>query len=59
MMLILSDVYEKMLISGAIRLVEYLSQEHLFGRNQALKVIVDAGTGTTAIGLGLGAVCLG
>ncbi|XP_031123849.1 D-cysteine desulfhydrase 2, mitochondrial isoform X1 [Ipomoea triloba] len=44
---------------GAIRLVEYLSQEHLFGRNQALKVIVDAGTGTTAIGLGLGAVCLG
>lgn len=59
MMLILSDVYDKMLISGAIRLVEYLSQEHLFGRNQALNVIVDAGTGTTAIGLGLGAVCLG
>ncbi|XP_010250939.1 PREDICTED: D-cysteine desulfhydrase 2, mitochondrial isoform X2 [Nelumbo nucifera] len=44
---------------GIIRLVEYLSQTHLFGRDQPMKFIVDAGTGTTAIGLGLGAICLG
>ncbi|VFQ95607.1 unnamed protein product [Cuscuta campestris] len=44
---------------GAIRLVKHLSQEHLFGRNQPLKIILDAGTGTTAIGLGLGAFCMG
>lgn len=44
---------------GVIRLVQYLSQEHLFGKVQAVKIIVDAGTGTTAVGLGLGALCLG
>ncbi|CAH9117386.1 unnamed protein product [Cuscuta europaea] len=43
---------------GAMRLVDYLSQEHLFGRNQPLRIIVDAGTGTTAIGLALGVVFL-
>ncbi|XP_027099626.2 D-cysteine desulfhydrase 2, mitochondrial isoform X1 [Coffea arabica] len=44
---------------GVIRLVQYLSQGHLFGKVQAVKIIVDAGTGTTAVGLGLGALCLG
>ncbi|XP_038893330.1 D-cysteine desulfhydrase 2, mitochondrial isoform X3 [Benincasa hispida] len=43
---------------GLIRLVKYLSQDHLFGK-QRVKFVVDAGTGTTAIGLGLGALCLG
>lgn len=42
-----------------IRLVEYLSQNHLFGKERTLKIVVDAGTGTTAVGLGLGALCLG
>ncbi|KAJ4960099.1 hypothetical protein NE237_020009 [Protea cynaroides] len=44
---------------GVIRLVEYLSQTDLFGREQSIKLVVDAGTGTTAIGLGIGARCLG
>ncbi|XP_052205438.1 oxysterol-binding protein-related protein 1D isoform X3 [Diospyros lotus] len=44
---------------GVIRLVKYLSQNHVFGREQPVKVVVDAGTGTTAIGLALGAICLG
>ncbi|XP_075101119.1 D-cysteine desulfhydrase 2, mitochondrial isoform X2 [Nicotiana tabacum] len=44
---------------GVVRLVEYLSQDHLFGKDQPLKIIIDAGTGTTAVGLGIGAVCLG
>lgn len=43
---------------GVIRLVQYLSGYHLLGR-RALKFVVDAGTGTTAIGLGLAALCLG
>lgn len=42
-----------------IRLVQYLSQKHLFGKERTLKIVVDAGTGTTAVGLGLGALCLG
>lgn len=44
---------------GVIRLVQFLSQNHLFGKDRALKIVVDAGTGTTAVGLGLGALCLG
>ncbi|XP_019249356.1 PREDICTED: D-cysteine desulfhydrase 2, mitochondrial isoform X2 [Nicotiana attenuata] len=44
---------------GVLRLVEYLSRDHLFGKEQPLEIIIDAGTGTTAIGLGIGAVCLG
>ncbi|XP_075504717.1 D-cysteine desulfhydrase 2, mitochondrial isoform X1 [Primulina tabacum] len=44
---------------GLVRLVRYLSQDHLFGKKQALKIVVDAGSGTTAIGLGLGVLCLG
>ncbi|KAJ4710959.1 D-cysteine desulfhydrase 2, mitochondrial-like [Melia azedarach] len=44
---------------GVFRLVQYLSQDHLLGRKRAVKFVVDAGTGTTAVGLGLGAVYLG
>uniref|UniRef100_A0A803PH46 D-cysteine desulfhydrase n=1 Tax=Cannabis sativa TaxID=3483 RepID=A0A803PH46_CANSA len=44
---------------GSIRLVQYLSQDHLFGKEKALKLVVDAGTGTTAVGLGIGTICLG
>lgn len=46
------------LFIGVIRLVSYLSENHLFGR-RTLRFVVDAGTGTTAIGLGLAALCLG
>ncbi|GJU90021.1 D-cysteine desulfhydrase 2, mitochondrial [Tanacetum coccineum] len=34
-----------------IRLVQYLSQDHIPGKEQPLKLIIDAGTGTTAVGL--------
>ncbi|XP_037492592.1 D-cysteine desulfhydrase 2, mitochondrial isoform X2 [Jatropha curcas] len=44
---------------GVIRLVEYLCQDHLLGKKRPIKLVVDAGTGTTAIGLGLGALCFG
>ncbi|KAL2253699.1 UNVERIFIED_CONTAM: D-cysteine desulfhydrase 2, mitochondrial [Sesamum indicum] len=44
---------------GVVRLIQYLSQNHLFGKDQALNIVVDAGTGTTAVGLALGALCLG
>ncbi|KAL8534295.1 hypothetical protein ACS0TY_010343 [Phlomoides rotata] len=44
---------------GMMRLIKYLSEKHLFGKKQALKIIVDAGTGTTAVGLALGALSLG
>ncbi|XP_015894502.1 D-cysteine desulfhydrase 2, mitochondrial [Ziziphus jujuba] len=43
---------------GAIRLAQYLSQDHLLGRERSLKFVLDAGTGTTAVGLGIGAICL-
>ncbi|KAG2406833.1 D-cysteine desulfhydrase [Vigna angularis] len=43
---------------GVIRLVEYLSHNHLLGKERPMKFVVDAGTGTTAIGLGLAAHCL-
>lgn len=42
-----------------MRLIKYLSQDHLFGKKQAVKIVVDAGTGTTAVGLALGALSLG
>lgn len=42
-----------------MRLVKYLSQPHVFGKEQEIIFVVDAGTGTTAIGLALGALCLG
>lgn len=44
---------------GIIRLVQYLSQNHLLGKQKAVKFVVDAGTGTTAIGIGLAAIFLG
>ncbi|KAF5726707.1 hypothetical protein HS088_TW22G00388 [Tripterygium wilfordii] len=44
---------------GVIRLVNYLVQNHLLGIERPVKFIVDAGTGTTAVGLGLGALLLG
>lgn len=46
-------------IIGVIRLVHYLSQHHIFGKDQALKIVVDSGTGTTAVGLGIAALFLG
>ncbi|XP_077227981.1 pyridoxal-5'-phosphate-dependent enzyme family protein isoform X3 [Tasmannia lanceolata] len=47
------------LVAGVIRLVYFLSQNNLFGKERPLKIVVDAGTGTTAVGLALGAICLG
>ncbi|KAI8006938.1 hypothetical protein LOK49_LG07G02602 [Camellia lanceoleosa] len=44
---------------GVICLVQYLSQNHVFGKEQAFEIVVDVGTGITAVGLGLGAICLG
>lgn len=43
---------------GLIRLVDHLSQPNFFGRNQKLQIIVDCGTGTTAIGLALAILIL-
>ncbi|CAN0896315.1 D-cysteine desulfhydrase 2, mitochondrial [Linum grandiflorum] len=43
---------------GLIRLVNYLSQDHLLGKCRPATLIVDSGTGTTATGLALGALCL-
>ncbi|GFQ04267.1 d-cysteine desulfhydrase 2 mitochondrial [Phtheirospermum japonicum] len=44
---------------GVMRLIKHLSENHLFGKKQALQIVVDAGTGTTAVGLALGALSLG
>ncbi|ONK69895.1 uncharacterized protein A4U43_C05F27970 [Asparagus officinalis] len=44
---------------GLIRFVKYLSQPHVFGKEQNINLVVDAGTGTTAIGLALGALYFG
>ncbi|XP_073106583.1 D-cysteine desulfhydrase 2, mitochondrial isoform X3 [Elaeis guineensis] len=44
---------------GVMRLVRYLSQTHLFGAKQQIRIVVDAGTGTTAVGLALGVTLLG
>ncbi|KAJ8461682.1 hypothetical protein OPV22_034608 [Ensete ventricosum] len=44
---------------GLIRLVKYLSQAHIFGRDQKIVLVLDSGTGTTAIGLALGIIYLG
>ncbi|THU60307.1 hypothetical protein C4D60_Mb07t11260 [Musa balbisiana] len=42
-----------------IRLVKYLSQAHIFGRDQQIVLVLDSGTGTTAIGLALGIIYFG
>lgn len=39
---------------GLIRLVDYLAQPCCFGRDQNLQLVVDSGTGTTAVGLAIG-----
>ncbi|KMZ73113.1 hypothetical protein ZOSMA_153G00040 [Zostera marina] len=44
---------------GVIRLVRSLSQPHLLGRNETIKIVLDAGTGTTATGFGLAVKMLG
>lgn len=41
-------------LPGLIRLVDYLSHPSKFGKKERLHVIVDSGTGTTAVGLALG-----
>lgn len=45
--------------AGVFRLVQYLAQDHLLGKQHTFKFVVDAGTGTTAVGLALAAKCLG
>ncbi|XP_010514253.1 PREDICTED: D-cysteine desulfhydrase 2, mitochondrial-like isoform X2 [Camelina sativa] len=44
---------------GMFRLVQYLSQDHLLGKTKPVRFVVDAGTGTTTVGLGVAAMCLG
>ncbi|XP_052481780.1 D-cysteine desulfhydrase 2, mitochondrial isoform X4 [Gossypium raimondii] len=44
---------------GMFRLVDYLSRDHLLGKKRAFNFVVDSGTGTTAVGLGLAAMYLG
>ncbi|KAH7424417.1 hypothetical protein KP509_11G008000 [Ceratopteris richardii] len=43
---------------GLIRLVGYLSQPNYFGRDGKLQLVIDSGTGTTAIGVALGILIL-
>ncbi|KAJ0230592.1 D-cysteine desulfhydrase 2 [Hirschfeldia incana] len=43
---------------GMFRLVKYLSQEHILGKRRRVKFVVDAGTGTSAVGLGVAAMSL-
>ncbi|KAG0539039.1 hypothetical protein BDA96_03G288500 [Sorghum bicolor] len=40
---------------GVMRLLEYLSGLTLFGKDEKVHIVVDSGTGTTAVGLALGA----
>lgn len=44
---------------GIIRLVSYLSQIHILGKKRPYNFVIDAGTGTTAVGFALGALILG
>ncbi|CAO1945642.1 unnamed protein product [Urochloa humidicola] len=44
---------------GVMRLVDYLSGLPLLRHDEKVHIVVDSGTGTTAVGLALGAVCLG
>lgn len=45
--------------AGMFRLVKYLSEDHLLGKKSRVKFVVDAGTGTSAVGLGVAAMSLG
>ncbi|KAL2641418.1 hypothetical protein R1flu_009005 [Riccia fluitans] len=44
---------------GLIRLVHYLSQPTVFGEMDPLHIVVDTGTGTTAVGVALAVTLLG
>ncbi|KMZ58459.1 hypothetical protein ZOSMA_76G00150 [Zostera marina] len=44
---------------GVIHLVRSLSQPHLLGRNETIKIVLDAGIGTTTTGVGLAVKILG
>ncbi|XP_024539891.1 D-cysteine desulfhydrase 2, mitochondrial isoform X1 [Selaginella moellendorffii] len=44
---------------GFIRLVRWLSENEVFERDDKIKIVVDSGTGTSAIGLALGIALLG
>ena len=39
-----------------MRLVDYISVMTLFGQDEKVHIVVDSGTGTTAVGLALGAL---
>lgn len=43
---------------GVMRLVEHLSNLSSFQKDEEVHIVVDAGTGTTAVGLALGATSL-
>jgi hypothetical protein len=45
-------------LSGLIRLVDYLALPSCFGRYEELQLVVDSGTGTTAVGLAIGIILL-
>lgn len=53
------DFYLNLIFTGIIRQVKYLSQSHILGKNRAYNFVIDAGTGTTAIGFALGALLFG
>ncbi|CAM8947606.1 unnamed protein product [Rhodiola kirilowii] len=59
--LVIKAPYDKLIITFTcvIRLVNHLSGINLFGTKKPMKLVVDAGTGTTALGLALRAICLG
>ncbi|XP_078430653.1 pyridoxal-5'-phosphate-dependent enzyme family protein isoform X2 [Wolffia australiana] len=44
---------------GVVRLVKYLSEHDVTRNEQNVTLVVDAGTGTTAVGLAIGAMCFG
>ncbi|KAG6764687.1 hypothetical protein POTOM_032168 [Populus tomentosa] len=44
---------------SAIPLVQYLCRNRSLGKDRQVELVVDAGSGTAAIGLGSGALCLG
>lgn len=46
-------------VAGVIRLVKCLSENFEFGKEEKVTIVLDAGTGTTAVGLAIGAVCFG
>ncbi|CAM8950804.1 unnamed protein product [Rhodiola kirilowii] len=59
MMIVNEGAGDGVALLGVIRLVNHLSGINLFGNKKPMKLVVDAGTGTIALGLTLGAICLG